>query len=406
MITLQFATGCIEADSPTDIRQRIVPENRYRNFPDERLGKSEGIKGVALGMAGTWLLSGWGYRLGFVLATMVSIPLELASQEHVAQQHSNYKVFVTNENSGDLSIIDPEKAVVLKTVALGKRPRGIQASPDRRKIYVALSGSPYAPPGVDESTLPPADKSADGIGVVDIREGRVARVISSGSDPEQFDISKDGKLLFVSNEDSGQMSVVDIAVGKPVKEVDVGEEPEGVRVRPDGKVVYVTSENTGTVTALDCTSGRKITTMKVGRRPRSIAFLPNGSRAYITAENDGAVTLVDSVRHRPMRTIRLGQAGIIKPMGVAVSSDGRKAYVSTGRGHKVFVIDTRRNVVVRSFDVGERPWGVTLSPDGKTLFTANGPSNDVSIVDLATGTVSHKVKVGRGPWGIIALREP
>ena len=54
--------------------------------------------------------------------------------------------------------------------ALGKRPRGIHASPDKKTIYVALSGSPIAGPGVDESTLPPADKTADGIGVFDIKE--------------------------------------------------------------------------------------------------------------------------------------------------------------------------------------------------------------------------------------------
>ena len=77
-------------------------------------------------------------------------------------------VYVTNEQSGDLSIIDAATQTVVGTIPLGKRPRGIAASPDGTKLYVALSGSPSAPPGVDEKTLPPPDRSADGIGVVDI----------------------------------------------------------------------------------------------------------------------------------------------------------------------------------------------------------------------------------------------
>jgi YVTN family beta-propeller protein len=90
-------------------------------------------------------------------------------------------------------------------------------------------------------------------------------------------------------------------------------------------------------------------------------------------------------------------------MGMALSSDAAKLYVSTGRGKMVFVIDTATNKPVASFEVGQRPWGVGLSADGKTLYSANGPSNDVSVVDLATNTVLRKVKVGQGPWGILVL---
>src|SRR6476646_6993324 len=76
-------------------------------------------------------------------------------------------VYVTNETSGDLTVIDGATLETVATIALGKRPRGLRLSPDSRLLYVALSGSPLAPPGVDESTLPPPDKTADGIGVVD-----------------------------------------------------------------------------------------------------------------------------------------------------------------------------------------------------------------------------------------------
>jgi len=60
----------------------------------------------------------------------------------------SYKVYVTNEASGDLTIIDPEKKEALATVPLGKRARGIHPSPDGKLLYVALSGSPLAPPGM------------------------------------------------------------------------------------------------------------------------------------------------------------------------------------------------------------------------------------------------------------------
>src|SRR3972149_2936990 len=63
------------------------------------------------------------------------------------------RVYITSEGSGDMTVIDPVRQEAIATVSLGKRPRGLVASPDGKLIYVAFTGSPYSPPGVDESTL-------------------------------------------------------------------------------------------------------------------------------------------------------------------------------------------------------------------------------------------------------------
>ena len=146
-------------------------------------------------------------------------------------------IYVTNEASGDLSIIDAATQAVVGTMALGKRPRGIAASPDGKLLYVALSGSPSAPPGVDEKTLPPPDRSADGIGVVDIAARKLVRVLTSGPDPEQVAVSHDGARLFVANEDAARLTIINTADGTIANMITVGEEPEGVSVHPDGNQV-------------------------------------------------------------------------------------------------------------------------------------------------------------------------
>lgn len=317
---------------------------------------------------------------------------------------TGYRVYVTNESSGDMTIIDGTTDEVIATVPLGKRPRGIHASPDGKTIYVALSGSPAAPPGVDESTLPPPDKSADGIGVFDVETNKLLRVIQGGSDPENFDIASDGSFIVVSNEDISAASFIDIASGKVTDTIGgLGEEPEGVRLSPDGSRAYVTSESEGSIAVIDVKTRKLITTFKVGRRPRNIVFMPDGSRGYVNAENDGTVVIFDAVSNKKIGEIRLGEAGVIKPMGLVLSLDSKHLYVSTGRGRKVFVIDTATNESVASFEVGTRPWGIGVSPDGKKLYTANGPSNDVSVIDIESRSVIKKVGAGRSPWGILII---
>src|SRR5215467_7090708 len=309
--------------------------------------------------------SAWLHFFLFVLFVLaIAIPTCAQTSQNVA----HFRIYVTNERSGNLTEIDSSTLGVIATIPLGKRPRAIHASPDGRFIYMTLSGSPLAGPGVDESKLPPPDKTADGIGVFDVKQNKVVRVLQCGSDPENFDVTKDGRKIIVSNEDDAKASFCDISTGKVIKAVPVGEEPEGVRVSPNGKVVYVTSEDKGTISVIDIANATLIKTFKVGRRPRSVAFMPDGSRAYVPAENDGTVTVIDTAKYEVTQTIPLGERGLIKPMSVLLSPDASTLYVSTGRGHKLFIIDTVNNRVTASFEIGERPWGIALSPDARTLF--------------------------------------
>src|ERR1700726_752033 len=61
-----------------------------------------------------------------------------------AAESSAPRIYVTNEVSGDLSVIDSGTRKVIATVPLGKRPRGIHTSADQKTLYVALSGSPIS----------------------------------------------------------------------------------------------------------------------------------------------------------------------------------------------------------------------------------------------------------------------
>ena len=180
-----------------------------------------------------------------------------------------YVAYVTNEGSGDLTVIAGGTHEVLATIPLGKRPRGIKVGPAGDRLFVALSGSPPAPPGVDEDTLPPPDRSADGIGIVDLDEQRVVNVLQAGTDPEQVAVSRDGTRAFVANEDAALASVVEIETGAILAELPVGGEPEGVTISPNGSWVYVTSENDSQVSVIDTTALEVIAVFDVGARPRS-----------------------------------------------------------------------------------------------------------------------------------------
>lgn len=335
-----------------------------------------------------------------------SLPLLLfATGPATAAASATPHLYVSDERGGDVVVIDAAGGGVTARIAVGKRPRGVALSPDGRHLYVALSGSAIAGPGVDESQLPPPDRRADGIGVVDLRALRLVRTLQSGPDPETFAVAPDGRTIYVSNEDTGGLSAVDVASGKVRATAQVGSEPEGVAIRPDGKVVYVSCEGDGSVHALDARTLAHVGKFTSGTRPRNIAMTRDGRAGFVTNEMGKSITLFDPQTQLAQRAVPLAGDELLRPMGMALSPDNTHLYVTTGRGGSLLEIDTASARVTRTIaGVGARPWGIALSGDGKLAYTANGSSGDISIVDLASGTVRQRIKVGQSPWGVVVSR--
>jgi YVTN family beta-propeller protein len=348
--------------------------------------------------------------------TLARMLLGLLAAAPLAALAAGYQVYVTNERSGDVTLIDGGDFHVAATLPVGKRPRGIHASPDGKTVYVALSGTPpEAPPQLDAQGNPilkkheeddesKADKSADGVGVIDTAARKLTRKIKVGSDPEEFALSGDGSRLYVSNEDVKAVSVINIASGKVEHIIPVGGEPEGVTTTPDGRYFYVTCESGGDIYVIDTTSYTQSAHFKVVGRPRSVAFQPGTRMAFIPSESAGQVNVVDTTTFSVQKAVDLPPGS--RPMKVRISADGGKVYISTGRGGTVAVLDGHSHALLNMIKVGGRPWGVDLSPDGHYLFTANGPTNDVAVVDLTSGQVVTHVKAGTSPWGLTVVPTP
>jgi YVTN family beta-propeller protein len=348
------------------------------------------------------------FALTFLAAVLVD------AEAAPANAAGAYEIYVTNERSGDVTVIDGGDFRVTATIPVGKRPRGIHASPDGKTIYVALSGTPIeAPPQLDAQGNPifekrkpdddddddaNADKSADGIGVLDVAARKLTGKLHAGSDPEEFALSKDGRRIYISNEDTKSATVIGIASAKVEHIIPVGREPEGVNITPDGRQFYVTCESGGDIYVVDTGSYAAVAHFKVNPRPRSVAFLSGGGIGFIPSESSGELNVIDMANAKVSRVIALPAGS--RPMKVILSPDEKKLYVSNGRAGTISVIDAHSYELLDTVKVGTRPWGMAVSADGKFLFSANGPSNDVSVVDLVTNKEVNRVKAGSSPWGI------
>lgn len=318
--------------------------------------------------------------------------------------HATGRAYVSNEDGQTVSVLDTDKNEVIATIPVGKRPRGLKLNRDGSLLYVAVSGLPKCPPSVpdEECAKLKRDVQADGIATIDTATLKLTRVLKSGSDPEQFDISRDGKRLYISNEDSAQASVLDTTSGAIIKSIPMGHEPEGVRVSPNGKWVIVTSETDSTVSIVDTHSLEVLKTAAVGVRPRDLAFTPDSKTIYVSGEGDASLSRLPIPAGEPVTRV-LQMRKEARPMGVVFDARRQRIYISTGHGGTIAVAEQHGDGVklLKEIAVGARPWGIALSRDGRRLYTANGSSNDVTVVDTSSLSVLKKVPVGKGPWGVV-----
>ena len=71
--------------------------------------------------------------------------------------------------------------------------------------------------------------------------------------------------------------------------------------------------------------------------------------------------MLDTITYETLATIPL-KGDLQRPMGGAMSPDGKFLYMTTGRGKTVAVIDAAARRVTAKVQVGDRPWGIVYLP--------------------------------------------
>lgn len=289
------------------------------------------------------------------------------------------RIFITNEHSDDISVINGKTLEVEATIKVGDRPRGIGLSPDGTELYVAVS----------EENL---------IAVLDPASLRILRKFESGSDPETFAVHPNGNI-YISNEDDAKATVFDPKTGAQVAEIPVGLEPEGVAISPDGKQVIVTSESTNMLHVISVPEHTIIANVLVGARPRSAVFNQSGELAFATSEISGEVKKVDMKTHKIISKAKIADEKA-KPKDILLSKDEKTVYVAGGRANEILVMDAEKMELIKGIPVGKRVWGLGMTRDGKRLFTTDGVSGTVSVIDTESNTRIKTIEVGKFPWGV------
>lgn len=309
---------------------------------------------------------------------------------------------------------------VLRRMRVPGEPTGLALAPDGRSLFVTC-------------------RSGDRVARVDVAEGREVGSVDVGIAPVGIACANTpaGLRLVVANTVSDTVSVLG---GEPLAEIaqlGTGREPYGVAIAPDGVFAYAAAR-LAVMPGIDRVPSSEVTVVDLARaRVTNRAGLESAHLSEAVAPVPGRPwVLVPMVRVRNLVPITQVARGWVMsgglavcdprgervvqvpvdeanryfadPAGLVVDAAGRRAYLASGGGDAVSVVDlerlalwlgqadesTRRTAihdlelashyVVARIPTRRNPTRLALSPDGGRLFVAERLDDSVLVIDTAT----------------------
>jgi YVTN family beta-propeller protein len=431
------------------IGEKVLPEGRYRKIQlvikQAVLNRKEGAANLALPPEGieiaidstvrsnqnTALFLSWNpdasLKDGFLFTPAFDVRVQ-------APELSSLLIYVTNEESDNVSVINRQTGEIVAIIMVGKRPRGIAVSQgkERQRVYVTNSGS-------------------NSISVIDPTTNRVEVEIPVrfGKEPEGIAVARvtpDKELIFVTNYGSNNVSIIDASTYQEFDRVNVGDGPIAIAADPpvdtlsgsrslslnDVNVirnyrrafcnVYVANKNSRNISIIriDVASMRpqEVTTVSVQWSPISLTVDYPGARVYIANYGYDNLSIIDI-----MQIIGGNNSGAVSEMsnvgtsltGIIADPDFDRLYLLKESSGEILMVRpfseassalrTSLAPIIGTILVGSQPRSFLMDPEGRKLYVVNRGSDNVSVVDKTTKREEKVIPVGRNPYGIAMFSE-
>jgi YVTN family beta-propeller protein len=346
----------------------------------------------------------------------------------------NLLLFVSNEDSDNVSVINRQTDEVVATVKTGRMPKGIATglSRDNQRVYVANSGS-------------------DSISVIDPTTNRTESEIPVrfGREPEGIAVAKledDRELIFVANYSSDNVSVLDAATYDEIEDARVGRGPVAVAIDPpvDEIVrspflmfedinllrsyresffnVYVANNLSRDVSVLRVNnrSGtiEETFTVDVEWGPIDLTVDPDRAKVYVANYSSDKLSVIDIVDIA--KSNFSGAVSAINDVGTSVigviadPSLDRLYLLKKREGEIMLVRPSSESFVQERLAVtpimgtmptGDSPRSFLLDPEERKIYVTDRGSDAVTVIEKSTRRRVKVIPVGKKPYGIAVFPE-
>ena len=164
----------------------------------------------------------------------------------------NKYVLAANWCSYTVSVISVAAQKVVKTIKIGRYPRGIAISNDSKRAYVAEMGGSR-------------------IHVINLEDFTIS-YIPIGSNPRAIVLSPDNTKMYVTMNLSGKVASWDLVANKAGKSVKTGEAARSLAISADGSTMFVVNYLSDTMSKVRTSDMKVLETIKACNEPIGVTY--------------------------------------------------------------------------------------------------------------------------------------
>jgi YVTN family beta-propeller protein len=256
-------------------------------------------------------------------------------------------LFVTNYNSGTVTVVSNSTLSPVATISVGSCPSGIAYDSAKNEIVVA-------------------DSCGNSLSIIDATSFAVLTTMTLSSNP----------MSIAYDRANGEFFVVDSGSGN----------------RP-----LIPGSGSGTVSVINDTTLQVVATISVGTNPAGVAFDEDTGDAYVSNQGSNSISVISATTNTVTGTVTVGSS----PSAVAVDYGANELAVANTAAGTVSVINASTLAIVGTVNVGPSPGGVGYDPLDGLLIVTSTSNNSVYAINDTTLHVVSTIAVGTGPSGII-----
>ena len=263
----------------------------------------------------------------------------------------------------DQSLPSPTTSSRESGIGVDTYPIGISLNPSTKKVYVA-------------------NEFSNTVSVIDIPTLKVEKTISVENFPYAIDSNILNNRVYVTNRGSNTVSVIDGSTNSILYNISVEMSPVGIAVNPTASWLYVTNLDSRSISVIDGITNTVDNTIRLGREgiPYGITVNPLTNRIYVTDIGSNSVHVINGLTNEIISSIQVG----LKPVNIAVNVRSNILYVSNHDSNDISVIDGSTNQLVKSIPAGgDKPAGITFNTISNKAYVSNIGSETVSVFDAA-----------------------
>ncbi len=322
-------------------------------------------------------------------------------------------VYVPNQRSGTVQVIDPATYQVIDRFKVGTSPEHVVPNHDMSMLWVnsdagnsmtpidPLTGKPGKTIPVDDPYnlyfSPKGDQAivmASRLRRLDLLDATTMKLQRSIPVPcygvNHADFTADLSTMVVSCEFGGQLIIIDPGLTTVVKTIDLN------GIDTPGATDPAQARMHGGPSAM----------LRPGASamPQDVRLSPDGTVFLVADMMRNGLWVINATSLTVDRFIPTGKG----THGIYPSRDATRIYVSNRDEGSVSVLDAKTFAEVARWQIpgGGSPDMGGVTADGKELWLSGRYNNAVYVFDTATGQVTHKIAVDAGPHGLLVWPQP